>query len=81
MTAQEAYEAAQAGEFIAYDYDRQTWLTGVEARSIAARQAGETIVLLESEQGEDFARLCGQNREAMLEIARRSLAEAAGGMP
>ena len=43
----------------AYDYQAQRWVTGERAASLRRQQWAEELELLDSDQGEDFARFAG----------------------
>jgi len=46
-------------ECSAYDYVAQKWITGPEARALRAKQIAETIALLESPKGREYADFIG----------------------
>ena len=46
----------------AYDYDKQIWLSGEEARELLKRQLTEELDLLESPEGHNYANLMGVER-------------------
>lgn len=64
MTAQTA---------IAYDYEKQAWTTGAEAREIRKGQLIATLGLLQSAMGEAYAQFIGQPKQVAIENARREL--------
>lgn len=64
---------------IAFDYGRQRWADGREARETRIMQLREELVLLCSDRGAEYARFCGFERGASIEACRAELAELTGG--
>lgn len=59
----------------AYDYDRQCWVQGPEALALHRRQVADTLAVLHSPKGAEFARLMGRDRTAMLAEFERGARE------
>ncbi len=49
-------------EFSAYDYDKQTWITGADAVTMRIKQLNDDLDLFESDKGEDYARFLKVNQ-------------------
>jgi hypothetical protein len=58
----------------AYDYTRQQWVEGEEARQLLLSQAREDIELLTSDDGDEYAKLLNADRT---ELLNRRLADLA----
>lgn len=55
----------------AYDYDAQEWVDGPAALDLLIRQTQETLDLLESPRGADYAAMTGVTQDKALRDARR----------
>lgn len=70
-----AYQAAQRGETIAYDYERQRWVTGEAALICRRDQTRASIALLSGPEGEKYAAFIGiADRFAALDAHKTALA-------
>lgn len=59
----------------AYDYQAQRWITGEPARQLLLKQQQETLDVLQSAAGADYARFTGVGQAAAIESAKRAIAE------
>lgn len=59
---------------VAYDYDAQEWKTGPEALALLRAQYRQTLDLLRSTEGANYARFVGVNRTEMIHVTRERLA-------
>lgn len=58
----------------AYDYTRQCWVEGDEARQLLLSQVREEIALLASRDGDAYAKMIDANRDELLIRRRANLA-------
>ena len=69
------YRKTPSQDLVAYDYESQVWVTGSDAIPLLISQVRETLDLLESTRGEDFAAAAGQDRDEAITHARAYLAD------
>ena len=59
---------------VAYDYDKQRWITGDAATAELRRQWQDTLELLRSARGEEYARFLGRDLAEFIEEIEAGLA-------
>lgn len=59
----------------AYDYDAQEWKTGPEAVALLRAQYRQTLDLLRSTEGANYAAFAGGNRTEMIRATRAALTD------
>ena len=59
---------------VAYDYDKQRWITGDAATAELRRQWEDTLELLRSARGEEYARFLGRDKAELVAEIEAGLA-------
>jgi hypothetical protein len=60
---------------IAYDYDKQEWIEGDRAIALNRTYWTETLDMLKSARGEEYAKFVGRNRQEFIAEIKKGLNE------
>ncbi len=58
---------------VAYNYEKQIWVEGPEAKTLLISQAKQQLELLQSAKGDEYAKAMGKSKETMISTIRQSL--------